>query len=368
MKRLRSNDDSQSANPVRKSRAFACANPLVFSIASLLAASCGQVEMTDDLGTKQDKIVGGFEIPTVVPFLVAVYRAFPDDEGQYCGGTLIGRRWVMTAAHCVFEEDESLVPASDFSIVFREGNLASVKKGHKVQVKRVIPHPDYGPYDLINDIALLELERPLPKALPITYDRKDVLTEGTQVLALGWGSTTPWELEPNPELLDAATPEDELDAASPDAEPCDEELDAAPLDAGSAPTPVLASDIRRHLALGPARWIPSDYGGSDQVRGVFLKTLSNEECNRLTTAGVEAKGYGTVYDWITPDMVCAAAPGRDSCQGDSGGPLVVFDKKRGRHVVAGIVSWGLGCADAAFPGVYHRVASSKAFIREHTGL
>ena len=60
----------------------------------------------------------------------------------------------------------------------------------------------------------------------------------------------------------------------------------------------------------------------------------------------------------TADMVCAAAPGRDTCQEDSGGPLV---RTVGTPVLVGIVSWGEGCADPARPGVYVRI-DAKHYI------
>ncbi|XP_020805941.1 trypsin alpha-3-like [Drosophila serrata] len=46
------------------------------------------------------------------------------------------------------------------------------------------------------------------------------------------------------------------------------------------------------------------------------------------------------------------------CQGDSGGPLV--DIKSGQLI--GIVSWGYGCADSNYPGIYADVAFFKDWI------
>ena len=63
-------------------------------------------------------------------------------------------------------------------------------------------------------------------------------------------------------------------------------------------------------------------------------------------------------------MICAAVPGggKDACQGDSGGPLVV------NGVLVGIVSWGLSCALADYPGVYSNVATLQSFVTKQTGV
>ncbi|XP_017868664.1 PREDICTED: trypsin 3A1 [Drosophila arizonae] len=67
---------------------------------------------------------------------------------------------------------------------------------------------------------------------------------------------------------------------------------------------------------------------------------------------------------ITSTMFCAGSKSgkgdRDSCVGDSGGPLITHVD--GRFKLLGIVSWGLGCANAQYPGVYTYVPAYMNWI------
>lgn len=94
-----------------------------------------------------------------------------------------------------------------------------------------------------------------------------------------------------------------------------------------------------------------------------LPIVSNEDA-------VNIGGYNPTQ--ITPDMLCAGylgVGGIDACQGDSGGPLVIPDPGSPLgYSVAGVTSWGTGCAQPQYPGVWARVSYFETWITGHTGL
>ena len=87
---------------------------------------------------------------------------------------------------------------------------------------------------------------------------------------------------------------------------------------------------------------------------VRVPAITTHQCNIA---------YG---EGITDSMICAGYPNvglKDSCEGDSGGPLVC--NNGGNAVLAGVVSWGFGCADPEFPGVYARVTTALNWIQSN---
>lgn len=79
---------------------------------------------------------------------------------------------------------------------------------------------------------------------------------------------------------------------------------------------------------------------------------------KVTVPLVSARTCSKAYPGsITDRMLCAGFEdgGKDSCQGDSGGPLLAGSGKA--RVLAGVVSWGEGCARPKKYGVYSKVSS-----------
>ena len=101
---------------------------------------------------------------------------------------------------------------------------------------------------------------------------------------------------------------------------------------------------------------------SDVLMNVNVNVISNEECE--ASKGDLGGEFMTYENQITDNMLCAGAPQRDSCQGDSGGPLVIKGDVASSDLQVGVVSWGLGCADADFPGIYARISQVYGWIED----
>lgn len=95
---------------------------------------------------------------------------------------------------------------------------------------------------------------------------------------------------------------------------------------------------------------------SPVLRAALVPVISLDSCRRPAI-------YGGRQQAILDTMLCAGRlrGGVDACGGDSGGPLTC--EVEGKHVVAGLVSWGDGCAKPNRPGVYTRVTAYLEWIQ-----
>ncbi|KAL8574472.1 hypothetical protein ACOMHN_041241 [Nucella lapillus] len=100
-----------------------------------------------------------------------------------------------------------------------------------------------------------------------------------------------------------------------------------------------------------AGWGKISYRGpvSDTALVVNVTTVSNEACNQT-------------HGHITPDKLCAGGKevNKDACLGDSGGPLICTCNED--TLLAGVVSYGKGCALPGIPGIYSRVSSHWQWV------
>jgi secreted trypsin-like serine protease len=216
-----------------------------------------------------------------------------DDDGhpgtdRACGGTLIGSRQFLTAAHCATDVVGLDLPPSAFTVRLGTVDRSAMPDDHGVA--RTDTNSAFNATTLQNDTAILTLKRPATQEpMRVVDDNEDSKwSPGTRARIIGWGTICDGCVAPNI-LRKADVP------IIPDAR-C----------AGDYPDP------------------PDD------------------------------------RDFDPTTMVCAAdAPGtppeqaHDTCKEDSGGPLLVPDGDF--FVLAGVTSWGVGCADPDDPGVYARV-------------
>ncbi|XP_078234888.1 serine protease 27-like [Pogona vitticeps] len=99
------------------------------------------------------------------------------------------------------------------------------------------------------------------------------------------------------------------------------------------------------------------------LQEVEMPILDSGECEEMYHNGTEDETMPENHKLIYEDMICAGYPEgqKDTCQGDSGGPLAC--RLNDTWFLAGVVSFGFGCANPNRPGIYTRTISYLDWIQ-----
>ncbi len=300
-----------------------------FILTAILFSSAGAAQADGRAAMNargQDRVHGGERVrETQAPWAVVLLK----DGKFYCGGSLVapevfddefvkwvrGRkdpRWVITAAHCLYDNVPGSPPLTMNRLKVRTATLDRTGShlSEDIELKAVIEHPHYNKTTLENDIALLLLESPkkdretslrgsigLPRENELGWINEPYL----QLYALGWGATE------------------------------------------------------------------ATKAGSEKLLQVRIPRFDDDLCR---------KNYKKIGADVLDGMICAGyARGEfDSCQGDSGGSLVFRPYSGGKQihhkqlldqaVLAGVVSWGEGCALKSFPGIYSSITYYQRWLEK----
>jgi len=110
---------------------------------------------------KNPKIVGGSNAEVNEwPWMAAIsFSSWGAGQAYGCGAALINNKYLVSAAHCFFNEDGSKVEWSDITIVLGDHDKSSDTETYKAvyTVKFVVTHQNYNPTTYENDIAVIKI-------------------------------------------------------------------------------------------------------------------------------------------------------------------------------------------------------------------